>query len=76
MKLIVIIFITMANIFTKHPKEVGETYFQHLWVSLKYSFKLLLLFIFAFIHSIFPFIFKTTTSAKIIKMAEELKNRK
>ncbi|MCS5590213.1 MAG: DUF6356 family protein, partial [Candidatus Thioglobus sp.] len=30
----------MANIFTKHPKEVGETYFQHLWVALKYSFKL------------------------------------
>jgi len=66
----------MANIFTEHPKEVGETYFQHLWVALKYSFKLLLLFIIAFIHSIFPFIFKTTTSAKIIEMAEQLKNRK
>jgi len=76
MKLIVIIFITMANIFTKHPKEVGETYFQHLWIALKYSFKLLLLFVITFIHSIFPFIFKTTTSAKIIEMAEELKNRK
>ena len=66
----------MANIFTKHPKEVGETYFQHLWVSLKYSFKLLLLFIISFIHSIFPFIYKTTVSAKIIEMAEQLKNRK
>ena len=76
MKLIVIIFITMANIFTKHPKEVGETYFQHLWIALKYSFKLLLLFIIAFTHSIFPFIFKTTTSDKIIEMAEQLKNRK
>jgi hypothetical protein len=76
MKLIIIIFITMANIFTKHPKEVGETYFQHLWIALKYSFKLLLLFIIAFIHSFFPFIFKTTTSAKIIEMAEQLKNRK
>ena len=76
MKLIIIIFITMANIFTKHPKEVGETYFQHLWVAFKYSFKLLLLFIISFIHSIFPFIFKTTVSAKIIEMAEQLKNRK
>lgn len=76
MKLIVIIFIAMANIFTKHPKEVGETYFQHLWIALKYSFKLLLLFVITFIHSIFPFIFKTTTSAKIIEMAEKLKNRK
>ena len=76
MKLIVIIFITMANVYTKHPKEVGETYFQHLWIALKYSFKLLLLFVITFIHSIFPFIFKTTVSAKIIEMAEELKNRK
>jgi hypothetical protein len=66
----------MANIFTKHPKEVGETYFQHLWVALKYSFKLLLLFIIAFIHSFFPFIFKENTSNKIIEMAEELKNRR
>jgi len=66
----------MANIFTKHPKEVGESYLQHLWVAWKYSFSLLLLFLAAFIHSIFPFIFKNITSAKIIKMAEDLKNRK
>ena len=66
----------MANIFTKHPKEVNESYLQHLWAALKYSFSLFLLFLTAFIHSIFPFIFKNTTSAKIIKMAEDLKNRK
>jgi len=66
----------MANIFTKHPKEVNESYLQHLWVALKYSFSLFLLFLIAFIHSIFPFIFKNTTSKKIIKMAEDLKDRK
>ena len=66
----------MANIFTKHPKEVGETYLQHLWEAWKYSFNLFLLFLAAFIHSIFPFIFKKTTSSKIIKMAEDLKTRK
>ena len=66
----------MTNIFTNHPKEQGETYFQHLWVALKYSFKLLLLFVISFIHSIFPFIFKTNVSTKIIEMAEQLKNRK
>ena len=66
----------MANIFTKHPKEVGESYLQHLWVAWIYSFSLFLLFLIAFIHSLFPFIFKNTTSAKIIKMAEDLKNRK
>jgi len=66
----------MANIFTKHPKEVGESYLQHLWAAWKYSFILLLLFLTAFIHSIFPFIFKNTTSSMIIKMAEDLKTRK
>jgi len=66
----------MANIFTKHPKEVGESYFQHLWVALKYSFTLFLLFLISFIHSIFPFIFRNTTSSMIIKMAEDLKTRK
>jgi hypothetical protein len=66
----------MANIFTKHPKEVNESYLQHLWVALKYSFTLFLLFLIAFTHSIFPFIFKNTTSKKIIKMAEDLKDRK
>jgi len=66
----------MANIFTKHPKEVGESYLQHLWAAWKYSFILFLLCLTAFIHSIFPFIFKETTSSKIIKMAEDLKTRK
>jgi hypothetical protein len=66
----------MANIFTKHPKEAGESYLQHLLVALKYSFTLFLLFLISFIHSIFPFIFRNTTSSKIIKMAEDLKTRK
>jgi len=66
----------MANIFTKHPQEVGESYFQHLWEAWKYSFSLFLLFLISFIHSIFPFVFKDTTSSKIIKMAEDLKTRK
>ena len=66
----------MANIFTQHPKETGDSYLQHLLMALKYSFTLFLLFLTAFIHSIFPFIFKNTTSSKIIKMAEDLKTRK
>jgi len=66
----------MANIFTKHPKETGDSYLQHLLMALKYSFTLFLLFLTTFIHSIFPFIFKNTTSSKIIKMAEDLKTRK
>ena len=66
----------MPNIFNQHPKEVGETYLQHLWAAWKYSFTFLLLFVAAFIHSIFPFLFKGTSSAKVIAMAEHMKARK
>lgn len=69
------LFSIMSNIFTDHPREVGETYLQHLWGALKYSLTLLGLFYIALIHSILPFIFKKTVSDKIIKMAEKLKNR-
>ena len=65
----------MENIFTKHPKEVGESYIHHLWAALRFSLILLGLFFIAFIHSLLPFIFKQTVSNKIIKMADQLKAR-
>ena len=65
----------MTNIFIKHPKEVGETYFEHLFEAWRYSLSLFRLFLIAFIHGILPFIFKKTVSEKIIKMGNELKNR-
>jgi len=64
------------NIFNKHPNEVGETYFKHLIVAWKYSFNLLSLFAISLIHGVLPFVFKKTVSEKIIKMGDELKNRK
>ncbi|MBE29425.1 capsule biosynthesis protein [bacterium] len=65
----------MTNIFNKHLKEVGETYFEHLIEAWRYSLILFRLFLIAFIHGILPFIFKKTVSEKIIKMGDELKNR-
>ena len=65
----------MTNIFNKHPKELGETYFEHLVEAWRYSLSLFRLFLIAFIHGILPFIFKKTVSEKIIKMGNELKNR-
>ena len=65
----------MENIFTKHPKEAGESYIKHLWAALRFSIILLGLFFIAFIHSLLPFIFKQTVSNKIIKMADQLKTR-
>ena len=65
----------MKNIFTKHPKEVGETYLEHMYNALRYSFTFLLLCVVAFIHSIFPFLFTKTASCVIQEMARHIEKR-
>ena len=65
----------MTNIFTKHPEEVGETYLEHMYNALRYSFTFLLLCVVAFIHSIFPFLFTKTASCVIQEMARHIEKR-
>ena len=65
----------MTNIFTKHPKEVGETYFEHLFNAVRFAFTFLLLFVVALIHSIFPFLLTKTTSCVVQEMAKHMEER-
>ena len=65
----------MTNIFTKHPKEVGETYLEHMWNALRYGFTFLLLFFVALIHSILPFLFTKTASCVVQEMAKHMEDR-
>ena len=65
----------MVNIFTKHPNEVGETYFQHLFNSLRYALTFVLLVFVAFIHAVFPFIFTKTASWLVQEMSAHTKKR-
>ena len=63
------------NIFTKHPKEVGETYLEHMYNALRYSLTFLFLCMVALIHSIFPFLFTKTASCVVQAMADHMKER-
>ena len=65
----------MINIFTKHPKEVGETYLEHLFNAVRYAFTFLLLFVVALIHSIFPFLLTKTASCVVQEMAKHMEER-
>ena len=65
----------MTNIFTKHPKEVGETYLEHMYNAVRYAFTFLLLSITALIHSIFPFLFTKTASCVVQEMAKHMEER-
>ena len=65
----------MYNPFIKHPKEVNETYLQHMWCAIKFSVKLEFLSWCAFIHAIFPFCCKTTASDGIKELNDCMKKR-
>ena len=66
----------MKNPFTKHPKEVNETYLEHMRCALNFHFKLLELSLAALIHSIFPFWFETTASDGIKELNDCMQNRR
>ena len=52
----------MRNPFTAHPREVGETYFEHGIFACRYGAKMALGGLAAFLHGLFPFLFQTTGS--------------
>ena len=52
----------MRNPFTAHPREVGETYFEHGLFACRYGAKMALGGIAAFLHGLMPFLFETTGS--------------
>ena len=65
----------MTNIFTEHPKKVGETYFEHMWNALRYCVTFSLLMVVSLIHSILPFLFTKTASCVVQAMATHMKER-
>ena len=64
------------NPFTKHPKSVNETYFEHMKCAFKFFYTLLGLSLAALVHAIFPFLFVTTASRGVKKLNDCMKDRK
>jgi hypothetical protein len=64
-----------GNPFTEHPKEIGETYFQHMGVAARTGFKLAGATLACFVHAIFPFWFVTTGSRTIEKLHRQIHKR-
>ena len=66
----------MHNPFTKHPKSVNETYFQHMKCAFTFFYTLLGLSFAALVHAVFPFLFVTTASRGVKKLNDCMKDRK
>lgn len=53
------------RLFVDHPRQVEESYFQHMAASGRFGFKLLRLSACAFCHALIPGVFVTTVSDEI-----------
>ncbi len=65
----------MLDLFTKHPKEQGETYLQHMRGALKIIYVLKILELKCVVHAIFPFLYVDAVSGKI-ECLKMMTNRK
>lgn len=64
-----------GNPFTDHPREVGETYFEHMTASVGVGLRLAGGAIACFVHAVFPFLFVRTGSATIQRLNREIQHR-
>jgi len=56
----------VMKLFTKHPKSIGESYWEHFKTATVFSGWLILAGIVCAVHAILPFLF-TKTASKIVK---------
>lgn len=66
---------TILRLFNEHPASLGETYTQHMRVSLSYAVPLLGAALAAFAHAVFPFLFTTTASQTVKRLYERMTGR-
>jgi hypothetical protein len=63
------------RLFLNHPRQVGESYFQHQRVALFVAVKLLQAGLAAFLHSIVPCLFERTARNMIRELHTRLERR-
>lgn len=66
---------TLNRLFADHPREVNETYFQHMAAASRYGVRLSRLAGLAFVHAVVPGVAKTAVSDEIRRMAGEIGGR-
>ncbi len=64
-----------ANPFTRHPTEVGETYFQHLGMAAKVGGRMAVGALGCFVHAVFPFLCVRTGSRTIDALHRDIHRR-
>ncbi len=58
----------MFELFTRHPKSVGETYFEHLGMATGFAGSMLLAADVCAVHAVLPFMFEKTASRMVASL--------
>jgi hypothetical protein len=66
---------SLKQLFTEHPKAVGETYFEHMRVALSFAAPLLTAGVAALVHAVLPFLCVTTASGTVKRLHARMVNR-
>jgi hypothetical protein len=66
---------TLNRLFVDHPREVKESYFEHMAASAGFGLHLLKLAGCAFAHALVPGVHKATVSKSVCCLAEEMDGR-
>lgn len=61
--------------FTEHPEATGETYFEHLWFTVRMSGRFAYSWLVILIHGLFPFLCTRTASHQIELVYRSMKTR-
>jgi hypothetical protein len=64
-----------TNFFNRHLTETGENFFEHFLFAFTTAMWLAMASLILFSHSLFPFIFTTTTSKHVRKINEVMQKR-
>jgi hypothetical protein len=64
------------NLFTDHPRSVGESYLEHMWVALSFAGALGAATLAALVHAVFPFLCKRTASETIVRLHQRMTRRR
>lgn len=65
----------MANPFTEHPREVGESYTQHLGTAAGFGFTMLIGGLCVMVHALLPFLFVQTGSRTMDRLHKKMTRR-
>ena len=63
------------NPFTRHPKEIGESYTEHFGVAARFGFRMILGGLGCLVHAVCPFLCKQTGSETVRSLNSSLCKR-